>query len=92
MKYKIVNIHPPTKEGAGSILIIYTGGTLGMVYNESGSLVPFNFGKIKDLVPTLKNYDLGITVISFPEPVDSSNMTPAEWGSLTYIIYCLNGP
>jgi len=86
MKYKIVNIQPPSQD-AGSILIIYTGGTLGMVYNEAGSLVPFNFGKIKELVPTLKNYDIGITVISFPEPVDSSNMTPAEWRSLAYIIF-----
>lgn len=88
MKYKIVNI----KTTAGtdpdvSILIIYTGGTLGMVYNESGSLVPFNFSKIRDIIPSLQQYDLRLTVISFPQPIDSSNVNPANWADLAYIIH-----
>lgn len=88
MKYKIVNIK--TSAGANpdvSILIIYTGGTLGMVYNESGSLVPFNFSKIRDIIPSLQQYDLRLTVISFPEPIDSSNVNPANWADLGYIIH-----
>lgn len=39
-----------------SILIIYTGGTIGMTKNpESGSLAPFNFDQILEEVPELKN-------------------------------------
>jgi L-asparaginase len=48
MKYKIVTVDPDTAKGKnGSVLIIYTGGTLGMVYDEQGSLKPFNFTQIR---------------------------------------------
>ena len=39
-----------------SILIIYTGGTIGMVHDpETGSLVPIDFKHISDHVPELRN-------------------------------------
>ena len=44
-----------------SILIIYTGGTIGMVHDPvTGSLVPIDFRHISDHVPELKKfgYDL----------------------------------
>jgi len=88
MKYKIVKISTlASKEPEASILIVYTGGTLGMVYNDSGALVPFNFGKLKEYIPSLNKFDLKITVISFPDPLDSSDINPGHWADIGYIIY-----
>ena len=85
MKYKIVNIqsiHDTDK----SVLIIYTGGTFGMIADESGALVPFNFGKVAERLPELRTLGIKLTVISFPKPIDSSNVSPADWKDLGYII------
>ena len=42
-----------------SVLLIYTGGTIGMKQDEkSGSLVPFNFAHIKKQVPELEKFDI----------------------------------
>lgn len=83
MNYKIININ---ETGDRSILIIYTGGTFGMVQDASGSLAPFNFGKVVDRVPELRNLDIKLTVISFPEPIDSSNINIQDWKDMAYII------
>lgn len=88
MNYKIVRLNTGLKAGkAASVLIIYTGGTLGMAYDESGALVPFNFGQILEKIPILANMNIAITVISFPEPIDSSNVTMRHWKDMAYIIY-----
>ncbi|MBC6410082.1 MAG: asparaginase [Ekhidna sp.] len=83
MSYKIVNIH---SSGNRSILIIYTGGTFGMVQDESGALIPFNFGRVVERVPVLKNLGIKLTVISFPIPIDSSNIGIQDWKNMAYII------
>ncbi|MCH7400733.1 asparaginase [Belliella kenyensis] len=88
MNYKIVRLNTAAKsEITSSVLIIYTGGTLGMAYDDSGSLVPFNFGQILDKIPTLTSMNAAITVISFPEPIDSSNVNMQHWADMAYIIY-----
>ena len=88
MNYKIVRLNTAAKsEIKSSVLIIYTGGTLGMAYDESGSLVPFNFGQILEKMPNLINLNIAITVISFPEPIDSSNVNMQHWVDMAYIIY-----
>ncbi|HCD89566.1 MAG TPA: L-asparaginase 1, partial [Algoriphagus sp.] len=87
MNYKIVRLNTRIKSSrTSSVLIIYTGGTLGMAYDESGSLVPFNFGQILEKIPILSNMDIAITVISFPEPIDSSNVSMHHWKDMAYII------
>jgi len=83
MNYKIVNIN---SSGRKSILIIYTGGTFGMVRDESGMLKPFNFGKVVEHIPVLKNLETKLTVISFPIPIDSSNIGIQDWKDMAYII------
>ena len=83
MKYKIVNIN---ETGERSVLIIYTGGTFGMVKDASGALTPFNFGKVVDRVPELRQLGIRLTVISFPTPIDSSNILIQDWKDLAYII------
>lgn len=70
-----------------SILIIYTGGTLGMVHDEKGALVPFDFGSILNHVPSLRKLELNLTVISFKEPIDSSNINPDDWVKIGQIIF-----
>lgn len=88
MNYRIVNLNTSAGEDPeSSILIIYTGGTFGMAYDSDGALVPFNFGRVLERVPELKSLDLKLTVISFPEPVDSSNVNSKHWVDLGYIIY-----
>lgn len=88
MNYKIVRLNTAAKSDiTSSVLIIYTGGTLGMAYDESGALVPFNFGQILEKIPNLTNMNVAITVISFPEPIDSSNVNMQHWVDMAYIIY-----
>lgn len=63
-----------------SILIIYTGGTIGMVQHpQTGSLVPVKFEKIQEVVPELKRFDFIIKTITFNPALDSSNMNPISW-------------
>jgi L-asparaginase len=88
MNYKIVKLNTAAKNDIeASILIIYTGGTLGMAYNHSGDLIPFNFGQILEKIPNLTSMNVTITVISFPEPIDSSNVNMQHWVDMAYIIY-----
>jgi len=58
-----------------------------MSYDDAGALVPFNFGKILEKIPNLNNMNISITVISFPEPIDSSNINLQHWVDMAYIIY-----
>lgn len=88
MNYRIVNISATGLESPkSSILIIYTGGTIGMVKDSSGALVSFNFKQIIEKLPSLRSYNLKITVISFPKPIDSSDIDIQDWIDLGYIIY-----
>lgn len=63
-----------------SILIIYTGGTIGMVQRpESGTLGPVKFDQIKEDIPELNKFNYSIKTITFNPPLDSSNMNPSVW-------------
>lgn len=70
-----------------NILLIYTGGTIGMVKDfESGVLKAFNFAKLLQNIPELKQLDCHIQTISFEIPIDSSNMNPSKWVKIATII------
>ncbi|OQY05934.1 MAG: L-asparaginase 1 [Bacteroidetes bacterium 4572_117] len=70
-----------------SILIIYTGGTIGMINDpETGSLAAFDFENISVKVPALKRFGYKLNTISFDKPIDSSNVNPAVWIKLAEII------
>ncbi|MEJ7694166.1 type I asparaginase [Daejeonella sp.] len=70
-----------------NVLIIYTGGTIGMVTDpETGVLVPFNFDQITDNVPELKRLDYNFKVHSFDPLIDSSNMSPDIYKELVSLI------
>lgn len=68
------------------ILIIYTGGTIGMIENpETHALEPFDFTHLIDNVPKIKMLDYHIDNIQFV-PIDSSNMTPDGWAEIALAI------
>ncbi len=86
--YSKQRINTASPQAAKSrVMIIYTGGTFGMSYNSSGTLVPFDFSLILEHLPTLRNLFLDLTVISFDNPVDSSNIDPSHWSAITEIIF-----
>ncbi|QNK62358.1 type I asparaginase [Pedobacter sp. PAMC26386] len=69
------------------ILIIYTGGTIGMVNDPlTGSLIPFDFEQIQQNVPELARLNYHLSVHSFDPILDSSNMDPVVWAELAGII------
>ena len=75
-----------SKERA-QILIIYTGGTIGMIQNaETGALESFNFDHLLNHVPELKQLSIDIDTITFDPPIDSSDMEPEMWSRIVTII------
>lgn len=63
-----------------SILIIYTGGTIGMVHDPvTGSLIPIDFKHITDHVPELGKFGHVLQSVSFDPVKDSSNIDPSVW-------------
>lgn len=70
------------------LLIIYTGGTIGMINDpKSGHLVSFDFDHIYLQVPELERLDVFIDTISFHPPIDSSEMNPVFWSDIATKIY-----
>ena len=69
------------------ILIIYTGGTIGMIEDpQDRSLRPFNFSHLIENVPKLKLLDYEIDNIQFDPPIDSSDMNPEHWQQIARAI------
>ncbi len=70
-----------------NILLIYTGGTIGMIRDfETGALKNFNFKDLLKHIPELKLLDCNISTRSFEKPIDSSNMNPKYWIDIASII------
>lgn len=70
-----------------SILLIYTGGTIGMIENaETGALENFDFEQLRLQVPELQRFSFHIGSCSFDPPIDSSDMDPSTWGRLAALI------
>lgn len=70
-----------------NILLIYTGGTIGMVKDyDSGALKAFNFKKLLKNIPELAQLDCHIDSVSFKKPIDSSNINTDHWIEIASII------
>ncbi|MEO8932910.1 MAG: asparaginase domain-containing protein, partial [Xanthomarina sp.] len=70
-----------------NILLIYTGGTIGMIKNpNTGGLQAFDFKNLLKRIPELKLLSCHISTVSFEEPIDSSNMSPEYWVQIAEII------
>ncbi len=71
----------------GRVLLIYTGGTIGMGVNpQTGALEPLDFNHLIAQMPEFAAIPAGIDVHQFPEPIDSSDMNPQRWGRIVEII------
>jgi len=69
------------------VLLIYTGGTIGMNRNpHTKALEPFDFEHLLYNVPELKQFDTQIETYQFEPPIDSSDMSPALWTDLSHVI------
>lgn len=72
---------------ASKVLLIYTGGTIGMNRNSlTGALEPFDFEHLLSSVPELKQFSTEIASYQFNPPIDSSDMSPRLWTDLVHII------
>ena len=69
------------------ILLIYTGGTIGMIENAvNHALEPFDFDHLIDNVPKIKMLGYEIEHVQFATPIDSSSMNPKHWGEIAEVI------
>lgn len=70
-----------------SVLLIYTGGTIGMKEDEfDKTLKPFNFKQILEEVPELRKIGCRIDSYSFSPIIDSSDIEPKLWQSIVELI------
>ena len=70
-----------------NVLLIYTGGTIGMVKNRTtGAHEPLDFKHLVSHVPELSQLQVIINTLQIEPPIDSSNMNPDLWARLVHII------
>ena len=75
------------KKSKSSILLIYTGGTIGMKIDPTEqTLKPFDFSQILDEVPELGKFALKIDSYTFDPLIDSSDVEPGLWQSIAGLI------
>jgi len=74
-------------EKQASILIIYTGGTIGMCKDQkTGTLHPVDLNDLNDYIPNLELFNFDIESYSFDPIIDSANMNPEFWVKLVEVI------
>lgn len=62
------------------VLLIYTGGTIGMINDpKTGSLGAFNFKHLLEQIPELHQMNVELAIHSFDMPLDSSEVLPDDW-------------
>ncbi len=70
-----------------SVLLIYTGGTIGMKEDPADqTLRPFDFGSLMKEVPELNKFGLRIDSLTFDPLIDSSDIEPGMWRKLASTI------
>ena len=70
-----------------SVLLIYTGGTIGMKEDPYDlTLKPFDFSSLMEEVPEARKFDLRIDSVTFDPLIDSSDIEPSMWQKLARII------
>ena len=87
--YKTIKIktNAVPQQACPHVLVIYTGGTLGMVYDPKvKGLVPFDFAQIPDNLPEIARLDFEVSVLTLARLIDSSNVKPDVWIHLATII------
>lgn len=81
------NLFKKAKPHRSAVLLIYTGGTIGMKEDPAdGTLKPFDFSSLMEEVPELRKFGLDIDTYSFSPLIDSSDVEPSLWQSLATLI------
>jgi L-asparaginase len=62
-----------------ALLVLYTGGTIGMAPGPDGALVQVDLRELGEHMPFVHRLPIALTVASFTTPIDSSVMTPTDW-------------
>lgn len=76
-----------TSSQKSSILLIYTGGTIGMKVDPAlQALTPFDFSQILEEVPELRKFAYRIDSWTFDPLIDSSDVEPSLWIALASLI------
>ena len=69
------------------VLLIYTGGTIGMGKNpETGVLEPLDLNHLVSCLPEFSMLKTAVETYQFTQPIDSSDMSPRLWSQLVRII------
>lgn len=69
------------------VLLIYTGGTIGMGVNQqTGALEPLDIKHMVAHTPELDALSTSVDTYQFTPPIDSSDMAPRLWSQLVRII------
>lgn len=69
------------------VLVIYTGGTIGMIKNpETGSLSSVDFTHVYDHIPELNRVNAEVSSVSVQKPIDSSEMSIHNWQEIATLI------
>lgn len=77
----------PLPSRTNKVLLIYTGGTIGMGRNPvTSALEPLDFSHLIENLPEFRYISTGVDTYLFNPPVDSSDMTPRMWAQLVRII------
>ena len=66
-----------------ALLLLYTGGTIGMGPGPEGALVPLDLRDLAVHLPFVHQLPLGLTVATFSDPIDSAAMGTADWLAVT---------
>lgn len=70
-----------------NVLLIYTGGTIGMVENmTTGALEAFNFSHLKSNVPEMKRLNFNVETYLFDPPIDSSEINISNWVEIAAVV------
>lgn len=70
-----------------AVLLIYTGGTIGMMKDPvSGSLIPYDLKSVVESIPELNRFESDIDTVQFDPAIDSSDIHPGFWKRIADII------
>jgi L-asparaginase len=70
-----------------SVLLIYTGGTIGMIEDpKTGLLKPFDFSNVSSQLPELNRLAVNLSFKNYKQPIDSSDVQPEDWKALANMI------
>lgn len=75
-------------EAKPKILILYTGGTIGMIKDPvTGELLNVDFKFITKHVPEINRLNLSIDSLSIDEPIDSAEITVQHWRDIATTLF-----